>query len=169
MNPVRWLRQIAGLTQSALAECAGTSQPTVSAYEAGRKSPTLGTVERLARSVGLEAVVEFHPPATREDRRSLALHRAIAERLAADAEAVLDRARENLHRMRAATPGSSQVLEEWGVILNRPVSALQDLLTDSDPWARELRHVTPFGGVLDARERAEVYGKFMTDERRRAS
>jgi hypothetical protein len=37
-------------------------------------------VYRLARSAGLEATVIFHPPMTREERRSLALHSAIAKR-----------------------------------------------------------------------------------------
>jgi hypothetical protein len=40
------------------------------------------------------------------------------------------------------------------------------LLTDHDPWARELRHVTPFGGVLSAAERAEVYRAFARDAKR---
>ncbi|MCZ6793951.1 MAG: helix-turn-helix transcriptional regulator [Planctomycetota bacterium] len=51
------LRRTAGVTQSALAEAAGTSQPTVAAYEKGRKSPTLSTVRRLAESVGLASLL----------------------------------------------------------------------------------------------------------------
>jgi hypothetical protein len=45
---------------------------------------------------------------------------------------------------------------------------LLPLLTDPDPWARELRHVTPFAGVLSAAERAEVYRAFANDEARAA-
>jgi transcriptional regulator with XRE-family HTH domain len=58
------VRQRAGLTQQQLASRAGTSRPTLSAYEHGRKSPTLATVERLVDRAGFElsAVprVSFH-------------------------------------------------------------------------------------------------------------
>jgi transcriptional regulator with XRE-family HTH domain len=44
----------AGLTQQQLALRAGTSRPTLSAYEHGHKSPTLATVERLLDGAGFE-------------------------------------------------------------------------------------------------------------------
>lgn len=166
MNAIRELRARAAITQTVLAKAAGTSQPTIAAYETDRKSPTVSTLRRLAESVGLEARVEYHPPLTREDRRSLALHRAIALRLFDEPERVLAQARENLVRMAARDAGPSQLLEEWRVVLNRPLSALLPLLTDPDPWARELRQVTPFAGVLSAGERAAVYGEFAHGETR---
>ena len=52
------VRRQAGLSQEALAARAGTSRPTLSAYEHGRKSPTLATVERLLDSAGFELVAE---------------------------------------------------------------------------------------------------------------
>jgi transcriptional regulator with XRE-family HTH domain len=165
MNWIRTLREREALTQAALARAGGTSQPTVAAYEAGRKSPTLSTVQRLARALGLDASVTYHPPLTREERRSLALHRAIAARLREDPEPVLAAARGNLARMIASTETTSQALREWGVLLDRPVEALLPLMTDPDPWARELRHVTPFAGVLTAAERAEVFRGFADAER----
>ena len=166
MNTIRALRETAGVTQAALARAGGTSQPTIAAYEADRKSPTLGTVRRLAGSVGLEATVAFHPPMTREDRRSLFLHRAIAKRLRDDPEGILAQARRNLVRMQEQVAGPSQLLREWHVLLDRPLSALAPVLTDPGPWARELRHVTPFAGVLSAPERAAVYEQFAERERR---
>jgi transcriptional regulator with XRE-family HTH domain len=165
MNPIRDLRNSAELTQTALARAAGTSQPAIAAYEAGQKSPTVSTLSRMARAVGLEASVEYHPPLTREDRRSLELHRAIATRLARDPGPVLDQARRCLSRMCASAGSPSQPLREWTVLLERPLPALLALLTDPDPWARELRHVTPFAGVLTAAERAEVYRAFARDAR----
>lgn len=167
MNPVRTLRERAALTQTALARAAGTSQPAIAAYESGRKSPTVGTVERLATAVGLEAAMDFVPPLTREDRRSLAVHRAIAARLAEDPGTVLRQARRSLRRMVSGAGRPSQPLREWGVLLRRPVSALLPILTDRGAWARELRQVTPFGGVLSAAERAAVYRAFANEERRR--
>jgi transcriptional regulator with XRE-family HTH domain len=164
MTAIRTLRQASGLTQAALAQAGGTSQPTIAAYEAGNKSPTLATVDRLARGAGLEATVMFHPPMTREDRRSLALHRAIAHHLQRDPAAVLERARQTLARMESIASRPSQPIREWSVLLDRPLTALLEVLTDPSPWARELRHVTPFAGVLPTGERAEVFRVFAEAE-----
>ena len=48
------VRRAAGLTQDELAQRAGTSRTAVSAYEHGRKSPTLATVTRLLAESGFE-------------------------------------------------------------------------------------------------------------------
>ncbi len=45
-------RRAAGLTQTRLAKRAGTSQATVSAYEAGRKTPSAETFSRLLAASG---------------------------------------------------------------------------------------------------------------------
>lgn len=145
------------MTQQALARAAGTSQPTIAAYEAGRKSPTVHTLQRLAASVGLHAAIEYHTPLTREERRSIELHRAIARRLTADPRAVITLARRNLARMRGRNPHAAPLLREWAVLLDRPIPALVALLTSTAEQARELRHVTPFAGVLSAAERAAAY------------
>ncbi len=50
-------RTAAGLTQAELARRAGTSRSTLSAYENGRKSPTLSTAERLLSEAGFECVL----------------------------------------------------------------------------------------------------------------
>jgi hypothetical protein len=39
------------------------------------------------------------------------------------------------------------------------------VLTDPVPWTRELRHVTPFTGILSAADRAQVYRAFAQRER----
>jgi transcriptional regulator with XRE-family HTH domain len=160
MNVIRSLRQRAGLTQADLAAAGGTSQPTIAAYESGRKSPTLGTVRRLAEAAGLEMAVEFHRPMTREERRSLHLHRAVARRLEAEPEETLVQARKVLDLMRRRHPHAEPLLGEWDVLLNRPLPDLLDLLVDQSPRARELRHVSPFAGVLSAVERTDAYLTF---------
>lgn len=165
MEPIRALRERAGLTQQALARAGGTSQPTIAAYEAGSKSPTVETLQRLAGAVGFSAVVAYTMPLTREDRRSLALHRAIARRLAEDPAAILAQARRNLAGMRARRGQAAQLLAEWDVILDRPVAAVVEALTDPGEWARELRQVTPFAGALSASERGVVYRSFTRAER----
>lgn len=166
MNAIRILRGLRDLTQAELAEAAGTSQPAIAAYEAGRKSPTLRTVERLAEAAGLEAMVTFHPPMTREDRRSLHLHRAIARRLEREPEAARARARATLAIMRRRHPEAERLLREWEVMLDRPLRDLVSILIDPSPPARELRHVTPFAGVLPAAERAAAYRSFREEESR---
>lgn len=49
-------RKRSGLSQSELARRSGTSRPTLSAYEHGRVSPTLETLERILEAAGHELV-----------------------------------------------------------------------------------------------------------------
>lgn len=164
MSVVRELREQAGLTQVDLATRAGTSQPTIAAYEAEVKSPTLRTLRRLARAAGLDVVVSFVPSLTREDRRSLLLHGRIARRLRSDPESVVAIARTNLDLMWKGQPGARPLLREWRDILKRPTDDIIEVLTDAGQHARELRHVTPFAGVLSASERADAYRSFRESE-----
>lgn len=157
MNPVADLRRRAAVSQVELAAAAGTSQPAIAAYEHGRKSPTLRTLDRLAAAVGLEASVVFVPPLTREDRRSLELHRRIAGALLDDPASVLRTARRNLTRMSDANPGARRLLRDWRRALNGPVDELVELLVDPGQRARELRQVTPFAGALSPRDRWHAF------------
>lgn len=164
MNAIRSLRETLGMTQTQLAALAGTSQSAIAAYENGAKSPTLRTLERIAATARCHVEVSYFPSLTREDRRSLALHGAIASQLRETPDAVLARARKSLARMRALHPGARPLLDEWRVLLRRPLDALIPVLSDPSPWACELRHVTPFTGVLSATERARVYREFAQSE-----
>ncbi len=167
MTTVRNLRSLAEVTQAELARAAGTSQPTVAAYETGSKSPRLSTVERLAASVGKEAVVVFVAPLTREDRRSLAVHRAIAKQLRRDPEPVLQAAEKNLERMSEQHPHAHGLVDEWRDILDRPIESIIETMNDPSIHARDLRQVTPFAGVISAAERTAAYARFADEERRR--
>jgi transcriptional regulator with XRE-family HTH domain len=164
MNVVLNLRRTAGLTQTELARAAGTSQPTIAAYESGRKSPTLNTLSRIARAAGLEAVVIFPPAMTREDRRSLALHRAIADHVETDPVGTVDHARRNLTVMRDRNPRAIDLLAEWDDILSLPVGEIVNAMLDTGQRARDLRKVTPFAGVLDTEERTRTYQRFAREE-----
>ena len=62
---IRAARSRAGLTQSALAELTGTSQATVSAYESGRKIPSVDTLERLLSATGHRLAVVRSPSGER--------------------------------------------------------------------------------------------------------
>ena len=68
-DTIRAARLRAGLTQHALAARAGTSQATISAYEAGRKQPSLRTLQRLLAVTGSRLEVVSEPAAPREPTR----------------------------------------------------------------------------------------------------
>ncbi len=89
-------RKRAGLTQAELARRAGTSQPVISAYEHGRRDPSIGTLRRLVRAAGAElelgvgarAEREVPPPADDAERAA----RLVDVLLLADAVPYLTRA-----------------------------------------------------------------------------
>ena len=58
---LRTARHRACLSQRALAARARTSHPTIAAYEAGRVTPGVDTLDRLLRATGVDAVVELRP------------------------------------------------------------------------------------------------------------
>jgi DNA-binding XRE family transcriptional regulator len=55
---VRRVREFSGLTQSQLAHRAGVSQPMISAYESGRRQPSLVTLHRLVEASGQVLAVD---------------------------------------------------------------------------------------------------------------
>ena len=57
-STLRAERRAARLSQAALAARVGTSQATVSAYESGRKRPSLETLSRLLAATGARLTVE---------------------------------------------------------------------------------------------------------------
>ncbi|MAS55770.1 helix-turn-helix transcriptional regulator [Nocardioides sp.] len=58
VNVLKQAREASGLSQAALAGLSGTSRPTLSAYEHRRKSPTLGTAERIVGEAGFDLTIE---------------------------------------------------------------------------------------------------------------
>ena len=60
------VRVSSGLTQEELARRAGTSRPTLSAYEHGRKSPTVATFARLLSRAGWDLTAEPHVSFTQQ-------------------------------------------------------------------------------------------------------
>jgi transcriptional regulator with XRE-family HTH domain len=51
----------AGLSRRELARRAGTSNSTLADYEAGRKMPSVATLDRIVRAAGFELEVEMAP------------------------------------------------------------------------------------------------------------
>jgi transcriptional regulator with XRE-family HTH domain len=160
MNPVLVIRSVTGWTQSRLAGMAGTSQPTIAAYEGGSKSPTWRTITGIAQAAGLTCYPFVGVPFTRDQARSLVLHQAIAEQLSADPERVLSVARTNIAVMVELHPDAAALLDEWDQVLQLPVARIVSTMLDPSEHGRDLRQVTPFAGVLTAEKRTEVYRRF---------
>lgn len=64
---VRDMRLSAGLSQRALAQRAGTSQPAVVRYEKGGATPSWDTLQRLAAACGRRLKIEADPIADPHD------------------------------------------------------------------------------------------------------
>ena len=60
-SAVRAARRRAGVSQGELAERAGTSQPSIARLEKGQVSPTVITLDRIARALGTDLVIDFEP------------------------------------------------------------------------------------------------------------
>src|SRR6266567_2992962 len=98
-------------------------------------------------------------PHDRIERRSLALHRAIAAKLRQRPD-LLDAAHDNIERWSRQRGNSQPYLDAWREILSRPLSEILELIEQDSPRMRELRQSTPFAGVLDPRERWHIYDTF---------
>jgi hypothetical protein len=89
------------------------------------------------------------------DRRSLMLHRRVAERLIQD-PAIRDRARVRVERWRQSGEVAAEYVTKWAHVLEQSIPNIASLLQALDDEAASLRQVSPFAGVLSARERWEL-------------
>lgn len=88
------------------------------------------------------------------DRRSLALHDAVAAKIEAAPE-LLDVARANLARWLESNPAPA--LREWQALLERAsLPQLLALLRSSDERSTRLRQSSPFAGLLTPQERLAI-------------
>ena len=94
---IRMARREAGLTQKALADRAGTSQAAMSAYESGRRSPSVDTLCRILGAAGFEVRMRLSSPDTHEPALALAEKLLPPDQLAAHR----DREQTRVDRVRA--------------------------------------------------------------------
>lgn len=94
------------------------------------------------------------------DEFALAYHRAVAERLRDEPEAVLELARQNLNRWTegdAFGAGEQASLEEWREILGEAdMDRLIEIMTEMTDEGQRLRSSSPFVGSLSPEERLEI-------------
>ena len=98
------------------------------------------------------------------ERRSLAMHAEIARRLCVD-PGVLERGCAPVEEWARSGAAAAPYVAAWRRVLALPVEALCAFLVDPDEAARALRQVTPFAGVLGARERWRIWRAAATEPR----
>lgn len=89
-----------------------------------------------------------------QDRRSLALHRAVAQRIAARPE-LLGPVREKLLVWRGLEERTPSYVIAWEEIMVRPLSEVLSFLVEETERAADLRQSSPFtaSGILSPKER----------------
>lgn len=100
----------------------------------------------------------------RIDRRSLMLHRAIAEKLRAD-PSLLAIAYDNLDRWSVNVPRSKPYWDAWRELLSRPLEDMLEAMLDPGERMTAMRQTSPFAGVLTPRERWAIYDEFARENR----
>jgi hypothetical protein len=105
-----------------------------------------------------------HPPLTRDQERSLWLHRALLGRLVEQPEQVLNQAKQNATQLleQQQRPGmTTHWLNEWLRVLDSGADEVAEVLTSPQPHAVELRQNSPFAGVLPQETRSRVLTAFI--------
>lgn len=151
------------LTTGQAARLLGTSrQHVVDLCTSGRLSYQMVGVHRRVARRDVEEIRGGSLRLTRDQQRSLWLHRAVAGKLALDPPRVMSLARRNLARLREAHPRGRvrAAFDAWDAALDGPLDVLLDLLVSRSPRAVELRQNSPFAGVLTGSERTKALRAF---------
>jgi hypothetical protein len=90
------------------------------------------------------------------EERSIAYHRAVAERLETDAS-VLERARRRVEQWLAAGEPHPAYARAWADWLALAPADLRARLVDPSEVGRAMRQVTPFAGAIGPRERWAIW------------
>lgn len=90
------------------------------------------------------------------EERSVAYHRAIAERLPHRPE-VLENARRRVEGWLAAGERAPFYARKWAEVLAGDVDSIAAFLVERSELADELRHSSPFAGALQPRERWQIW------------
>lgn len=106
------------------------------------------------------AGVEPPRPDARQLRRSLAVHRRIAQKLAAERDAVIGVALSRLPQIRAHTSGGAlQYADDWERLLTtRDIEGILKMFSDETFYGSDMRTMSPFAGVLSENEYLEALG-----------
>lgn len=95
-------------------------------------------------------------PHSLAEERSLALHRAIAERLRSEPR-ILEGARERVSMWAEHGGTHREYVDAWQAVLSLSLDEIAALLVDRSEHARALRQASPFAGALAPRERWRIW------------
>ena len=88
--------------------------------------------------------------------RSLALHAAVADRIRHD-PALIEAARLRVQEWQTSGSVAWPYADAWAALLTLPSPELTAALTERSEHMHDLRQVSPFAGVLDARTRWRIH------------
>lgn len=152
-----------------LADHLGVNVSTVSRMERSERDGTiqLSTLRRALDVMGRDLDVQ---PVNRrrEERVSMALHRAIADKLRRTPEPVLAVVPDNLHRIANTVRGpmAREWVDTWQRLAQGPIDELISAMLDDTPLGRELRQNSPFAGALTPDERRLAIEEARIDDSR---
>jgi len=90
------------------------------------------------------------------DRRSLAIHQLIAEWIRAN-PGLLERPRARVAEWQRSPTMNPKYPKAWAQLLDGPLDELIDVLLDPGEEATELRHASPFAGIVDMATRDRIW------------
>jgi len=123
-----------------------------------------GSHRRVRRAdvlaLGGRAAADRGGPMTRDQIRSLWLHRVAAGHVARAPEKSLVRTRRRLRTLLAGEPSGRRWLSDWeGLLWDGPEAVMRRMVA-TDPEARELRQNSPWLSLLTAAERTTTIAAF---------
>ena len=151
--------------QTLLPEPGGLSAPEILRRLRHRISqPTLWRVLDRLRSEGRVTVegraratrYRMGGPTDRASRRSLHMHRAVARRLARQAD-LLGVARKRLDDLRRINPHGAVYHNRWSELLDGPIELLLRTLVEDSTYAETLRKESPFTTLVTPEERRSAF------------
>jgi hypothetical protein len=88
------------------------------------------------------------------------MHCRIVQKVSRDPR-LLERAKANLSRWSAKIDGPKpHYLVEWQEILEKPWLTIAEIMTSMSEDATRLRSSSPFAGILNEKEREQIYAAF---------
>ena len=150
------------MTTGQVADLLGvTAQHVVNLCDRGLLPYTLTGTHRRIRREDAErlkgrAAASNGGPLTRDQTRSLWLHRAAAAHVARNPKAALDYGRAEVERLLGMRLDGDQWLRQWLPIIDRGPEEVMRVMCSVDPLSRELRANSPFLGLLSDDERRTI-------------
>lgn len=90
------------------------------------------------------------------EERSVAYHRAIAEKLRHQPE-IVENARRRVQEWMTSRAEAPFYARKWAEILSSDIPTIAAFLVERSELAYELRQSTPFAGALDPQERWQIW------------